>query len=101
MFENQVEHILLTLPVQFAAARSSAQAHTNGLHDDGSGNCGGTLAVAVSAITATVITTAHTAVPAGHFVIFVRDTLSRIRKGTLGYPPFLCSSTPCADYLHL
>ena len=67
---------MITLPVQFAAARSSAQAHTSGSHDDGSGTCGGTFAVAVTANAATVIVTtaAHTD-GVRRLVILRRETL--------------------------
>ena len=68
---------MLTLPVQLAAARSSAQAHTSGSHDDGSdGTCGGTFAVAVTANAATVIVTtaAHTD-GVRRLVILRRETL--------------------------
>ena len=77
---------MLTLPVQLAAARSSAQAHTSGSQDDGSdGTCGGTFAVAVTANAATVIiaTAAHTD-GVKRPVILPRDTLySRWNEGLL------------------
>ena len=66
---------MLTLPVQFAAARSSAQTHTSGSQDDGSdGTCGGTFAVAVTANAATVTIAAHLD-GARRPVILPRDTL--------------------------
>ena len=95
---------MLTLPVQFAAARSSAHAHTNGLHDDGSnGTCGGTLAT-VSANEAAIATITHmegTATFEGHPVIARATYPRRGGKPKPRNPPFLCSSTACANYLHL